>query len=632
VSLEQGTLVDNRYVIETRIGEGGMAEVFRVRHVHLETQHALKVLTVSGQSLQRRLMQEGRVQAAMQHANIVAVTDVVMVQGSPGLVMEYITGPPMDEFLQVHKPTLAEIDVLALGIMDGVSAAHRLDLIHRDLKPANVLLAIVGEELVPKVADFGLVKLLADGGDGFASKTRSGMAMGTPAYMPPEQVRDAKTVDARADVWSLGAILYELVAGERCFDGSDVLELMVKVAGNERPHIRDKVPDLPDRMVNAIEGALTTDRDERIATVQALKRAWLEGAPPMPYAPWSKDTLNVAKSLGSGGEDAGAFLRRSFRSSDGLRGRAGGTAVPLSGDRADTNPTAAPLSRSDATFAMDDADASDDTSPSSGSRRAAQGPVPGITMGPDFGVEPAVHDQQTPPPAHGITLGPDAGGLSAPTLAPPKDAITVDLEAAVGAPSAPARNMSIAALTGVAVLLGVGGLAFAATGMFAMSGQEEGRGEEPVEVPAPQPEPVVDAVAEDAPVAAPAVNPAPGPAATPQPASGSADAPEPAPAVSPEPLVAPEPAPEPEGTADAPEPEPAPSAGTSIGVDSDVTVLFHTAAGNKVSPTNLSPGTYTVTAFFDEGVPKEVGSITVRAGGAPSVRCVGARHICKITE
>ena len=136
-----------------------MAEVYRVRHVHLDTQHALKVLTLGGASLTARLMQEGKVQAALRHPNIVAVTDVVMVQGSPGLVMEFVHGPPLDELLRTERLPLEQIDAIAWGILEGVGAAHRLKLIHRDLKPANVMMAITGDVLVPKVADFGLCLL-----------------------------------------------------------------------------------------------------------------------------------------------------------------------------------------------------------------------------------------------------------------------------------------------------------------------------------------------------------------------------------------------------------------------------------------------------------------------------------------
>ena len=255
--LESGTLVEGRYVVESLIGHGGMAEVYRVRHVHLDTLHALKVLTVSSSSIRRRLMQEGRVQAALQHPNIVSVTDVVVVDSAPGLVMEYIRGPALDDCVEELPLTSDQIDALAVGVLEGVAAAHALDLIHRDLKPANIMLAVTHDAIVPKVADFGLVKLLAGDGKDFDSKTRSGSTMGTPAYMAPEQIRDSKNVDARADVWSLGAILFELVTGRRAFDGDDVLDLFMKVAAGERQAVTAVRDDLPERWVKAIEGALT---------------------------------------------------------------------------------------------------------------------------------------------------------------------------------------------------------------------------------------------------------------------------------------------------------------------------------------------------------------------------------------
>src|SRR5690606_39000326 len=126
------------------------------------------------------------------------------------LVMDLVDGPSLDDLMYQRRLSVAEVDELARGILAGVAEAHRHGFVHRDLKPANVLLKPIPGGFTPKVADFGIVKALEVSGDGMHA-TRVGVAMGTPRYMAPEQVRDAKSVDQRADVFSLGAMFYEML-------------------------------------------------------------------------------------------------------------------------------------------------------------------------------------------------------------------------------------------------------------------------------------------------------------------------------------------------------------------------------------------------------------------------------------
>ncbi|MCB9669562.1 MAG: serine/threonine protein kinase [Alphaproteobacteria bacterium] len=203
-----------KYVIEGELGQGGMARVYRVRHQTLGTHHALKVLTLASPGVRKRLLLEGRTQARLRHPNIVAVTDVLELPFGTGLILEFINGPTLEDLvLRKRELPFEAIDELAAaGVLEGVAYAHGEGLVHRDLKPANVLCQIVGGRLVPKVADFGLVKSV----DGL-SNTRSGVAMGTPRYMSPEQIRDAKHVDERTDVFAMGVVLYFLITGRDCF-------------------------------------------------------------------------------------------------------------------------------------------------------------------------------------------------------------------------------------------------------------------------------------------------------------------------------------------------------------------------------------------------------------------------------
>jgi len=302
MQITTGSVVD-RYTVEGTLGEGGMAMVYRVRHNQLGTYHALKVLTIASVQIAQRLIQEGRVQATLRHPNIVAVTDIVDLSGSPGLIMELINGPSLDDFLVKEQLSLDQIDALASGILSGVAAAHAQDLIHRDLKPANIMLAITPNGLVPKVTDFGLAKILG-GGEGF-SNTRTGSTMGTPHYMSPEQIRDSKNVGPRADVFSLGAILYEMVAGRRAFDGSDLLAIFNAVANGDVRPVRELRPDVPERMERAINGALAVELTDRIASVAELLAVWSGDSSPVSAisssGPWDPEMLAKATSMSVSG-------------------------------------------------------------------------------------------------------------------------------------------------------------------------------------------------------------------------------------------------------------------------------------------------------------------------------------------
>ncbi len=280
--LDIGRVVD-RYTVESELGAGGMAQVFRVRHNTLGTLHALKVLKVQSAQIRQRLVQEGKLQASIRHTNIVAVTDVIDVDGTPGLLMEYIEGPSLDVWLdklaeQGQAPTMQEAERIFRGIVAGVARAHRHGLVHRDLKPGNVLLEDVDGVLQPKVADFGLAKILLD--ESSVSATRSGVAMGTPAYMSPEQIRDAKSVDQRTDIFALGCIFYELMVGKSPFDGPDVLSIFSALADGRYTPVEHIIPEMPAHLANTIRASLATNRDMRPSDCAAIL-SMLDGLEPV---------------------------------------------------------------------------------------------------------------------------------------------------------------------------------------------------------------------------------------------------------------------------------------------------------------------------------------------------------------
>ena len=272
--LSPGDVIE-RYTVERRLGEGGMATVYLVRHQTLDSLHALKVLH---QGDRQRLVREGRLQSRLRHPNVVAVTDVIDVGGAMGLVMEYVDGPDLRTWMKRHPPTREQALAVFDGIREGVAQAHRLGVVHRDLKPANVLLeALPKGGWRPKVADFGIAT--AAGFEG--GITRTGVVMGTPEYMAPEQMRGR--CDHRADLYALGAILYELLHHQPAFSGATFYELVLRVGTGEH----GPLDALPRPVREAVEGCLQADADRRIPDCEVLGsvlagRSWTPPSEPRP--------------------------------------------------------------------------------------------------------------------------------------------------------------------------------------------------------------------------------------------------------------------------------------------------------------------------------------------------------------
>ncbi|MBM4366741.1 MAG: serine/threonine protein kinase [Deltaproteobacteria bacterium] len=265
--LSQGERVD-RYVVEGVLGEGGMAVVYRLRHQTLGSAHALKVLKIDRADIRARLVTEGQLQASLRHPNIVAVNDVLDVRGRAGLLMELVEGPSLYEWLYHNNPPLSLGVEIFRGILAGVARAHRAGLVHRDLKAANVLLDSSDGKIVPKVTDFGLAKVLDEGGN--HTQTRTGMALGTPRYMAPEQIRNSKDVDARADVFALGCLLYRFACGRDPFESEDTFALFESICHGKYPAPEALNPAIPASVRAAIVGSLAVDREQRIPDCETL--------------------------------------------------------------------------------------------------------------------------------------------------------------------------------------------------------------------------------------------------------------------------------------------------------------------------------------------------------------------------
>ncbi|MCA9490695.1 MAG: serine/threonine protein kinase [Myxococcales bacterium] len=271
-ALLPGTTVGT-YAVERLLGVGGCASVYLASHTTLGARFALKVVHSAHPRILPRLLREGRLQSSLRHPNIVSVFDVLEWEGLPVLVMDHVDGPSLHELLFLKTLDLDHLDRLALGIFRGVRAAHRAGLVHRDLKPANILLARTEGELVPKIGDFGLAKVLTDDGSGL---TRAGQVFGTPGYMAPEQFRDARSVDARADLFAIGCILYEMIGQRPPYVGTDLIELYGRIGRGERTPLSELRSGVPPRMLEAVERCLLPDPQERIRDVDELFAVWFD--------------------------------------------------------------------------------------------------------------------------------------------------------------------------------------------------------------------------------------------------------------------------------------------------------------------------------------------------------------------
>src|SRR5438046_1270450 len=262
ISIAGEPILDGRYQLETRLGQGGMGVVYKARHIFLKTAHAIKIilpdLVGNDPMLVTRFRQEALAAAAIRHPNIIAVTDFGVVRGTmPFLVMEFVSGQSLHEMLAQEGalPPARALEIIS-AIGAGVAAAHKQGIIHRDLKPLNVMF----QEGLPmaeavKVLDFGLAKIKSGELLGSFVQAKTSGLMGSPFYMAPEQWGDEEP-DARADIYSLGVIFYQMLAGDVPFKGSSIPSIMKKHLTLPVPTFRAAGVQVPPAIEAVVRHAL----------------------------------------------------------------------------------------------------------------------------------------------------------------------------------------------------------------------------------------------------------------------------------------------------------------------------------------------------------------------------------------
>jgi serine/threonine-protein kinase len=275
----EGEVLDEKYRIGRTIHSGAMAVVACARHLMLDELVAIKFLgseAAAQPSAVKRFVLEARAAACIKSHHVVRVFDIVVRTGLPYIVMEYLRGSNMADWLGRNgrlSPQEA-VDVV-LQVCEVVAEAHALGFVHRDLKPAN-LFVVHGAEGVEsvKVLDFGIAKnpiRSSSHGTWNAASTENWAILGSPFYMSPEQMESAHEVDARADIWALGVVLFELLSGNVPYEGRSLVEIYSKIVSNPPPSLNPSLCCPPD-LEHVIRRCLSTRRETRYADIGALAR------------------------------------------------------------------------------------------------------------------------------------------------------------------------------------------------------------------------------------------------------------------------------------------------------------------------------------------------------------------------
>ncbi len=289
-----GDLIGVRYRIESMLGKGGMGAVFAAVNQATGRAVAIKWMlpgAARSQESLARFLAEARATAKIEHPNVIQILDVGQDNHAPFLVMERLRGRSLAERLAHGRLSTHETLSVLIPALRGIAEAHSEGIIHRDLKPDNIFLCEGkdGSPRPPKVLDFGISKLYDQ--EGGTSLTQTGIAMGTPQYMSPEQLNAPPDADARFDVYAMGVVLYECLTGRPPYNADGLFELVQQIASGNPTPIRMLAPDVPPDLEAVVMRAMHVNRDYRHRTIPELiaaleqVQARIQSGAPAPYAP-----------------------------------------------------------------------------------------------------------------------------------------------------------------------------------------------------------------------------------------------------------------------------------------------------------------------------------------------------------
>ncbi|MBL4636048.1 MAG: protein kinase [Kofleriaceae bacterium] len=278
--LEPGSFIDDKYEIVEEIGEGGMGVVYLAKQAGLQRTVAIKLMRSeihASVDAAVRFAREARITAQIDSPHVVNILDVGVTSDKiPYMVMEHLKGCDLATYIADHAPLqIAEVVSIVQQLCVGLREAHAVGVVHRDLKPANVFLVRSSlDQSITRVVilDFGVSKF-SESAAGGMDLTQTGMIMGSPRYMAPEQLADSKSVDYRADLWSVGIILYELLTGLPPFRSNTLVHLVTEILSGKREPISSLRPEVPAFLIAAVDQCLKIEVEQRTESASALLHA-----------------------------------------------------------------------------------------------------------------------------------------------------------------------------------------------------------------------------------------------------------------------------------------------------------------------------------------------------------------------